>query len=34
VWYGGALLHWVVVGALVDILRELRRRHAQCRLSA
>lgn len=33
VWYGGAVLHWVVLGALVDFFRELRRRHAQRRLS-
>ena len=28
IWYGGALLHWVVLGAAVDIVREahLRRR--------
>lgn len=34
VWYGGALLHWVVLGVVVDVIRELRRRHAQRRLSA
>ena len=34
VWYGGALLHWVLLGALVDFLRGLRWRHAQRRLSA
>ena len=33
IWYGGALLHWVVPGAVVDIFRELHRRRGQRRVS-